>query len=214
MDAIRPHQRRHAPATLRNRDPILDVLKRILTPRATVLEIASGTGEHAIYFAANLPNVTWQPTDRDEAAIASIEAHRELSGLNNLRTPLFLDAAAQSWPTVRADAIVCINMIHIAPWEACLGLFAGAGRLLGVGAKLALYGPFSIGGRHISQSNQNFDHDLRARNPDWGVRDRDMVVAACGEQPGLVLSEQIAMPANNFILIFTKIADSDVRVAG
>ena len=119
--------RAHAPATTRNREPILDVLRRVLPPSGAVLEISAGTGEHAAFFAAALPDLTWQPTDLDERSLRSIAAHRETAGLGNLRPPLMLDAGAPDWPVARADAIVCINMIHIAPWPACVGLMAGAG---------------------------------------------------------------------------------------
>jgi len=190
-----------APAVARNRDPILAVLRRVLPPQGLVFEIASGTGEHAAYFAAALPQLRWQPSDPDAAARASISAHRAVAGRPNLLPPLDLDAAADTWPAARADAVVCINMIHIAPWSAALGLVAGAARVLSRGGVLYLYGPFKEGGRHTAPSNEAFDADLRARNAEWGVRDLDEV-AALALQHGLDLVETIAMPANNRSVVF------------
>jgi SAM-dependent methyltransferase len=190
-----------SPAVARNRDPILAVLRRVLPAQGTVLEIASGTGEHAVHFAAGLPHLTWQPTDPDTDALASIAAHRAWAQLPNLLAPLVLDACAPSWPVTRADAVVAINMIHIAPWTAAEGLLAGAGRLLVPGGVLYLYGPFKETGRHTAPSNAAFDASLRARDPDWGVRDLDGV-AALAREHGLALAERIAMPANNLSLVF------------
>jgi SAM-dependent methyltransferase len=190
-----------SPAVARNRDPILAVLRRVLPARGTVLEIASGTGEHAVHFAAGLPHLTWQPTDPDTDALASIAAHRASAQLPNLLAPLVLDACAPSWPVTRADAVVAINMIHIAPWPAAEGLMAGAGRLLARGGVLYLYGPFKEDGRHTAPSNAAFDASLRARDPRWGVRDLD-AVAALARERGLPLSERVAMPANNLSLVF------------
>jgi SAM-dependent methyltransferase len=190
-----------SPAVARNRDPILAVLRRVLPARGTVLEIASGTGEHAVHFATGLPHLTLQPTDPDTDALASIAAHRASAQLPNLLAPLVLDACAPSWPVTRADAVVAINMIHIAPWSAAEGLMAGAGRLLAPGGVLYLYGPFKENGRHTAPSNAAFDASLRARDPQWGVRDLD-AVAALAREHGLALVERVAMPANNLSLVF------------
>jgi SAM-dependent methyltransferase len=190
-----------SPAVARNRDPILAVLRRVLPARGTVLEIASGTGEHAVHFATGLPHLTLQPTDPDTDALASIAAHRASAQLPNLLAPLVLDACAPSWPVTRADAVVAINMIHIAPWSAAEGLMAGAGRLLAPGGVPYLYGPFKENGRHTAPSNAAFDASLRARDPQWGVRDLD-AVAALAREHGLALVERVAMPANNLSLVF------------
>ena len=188
-------------AAARNREPILAVLKRILPARGIVLEIASGTGEHAVHFAAGLPHLTWQPSDHATDALDSIAAHRASARLPNLLAPVELDAAARAWPVARADAVVAINMIHIAPWSAAEGLIAGAGRALPTGGVLYLYGPFKQDGRHTSPSNADFDAGLRARDSDWGVRDVAEVSALAHAQ-GLELVERISMPANNLSLVF------------
>ena len=203
----------HAPATVRNREPILGVLSRVLPRRGTVLEIASGSGEHAVWFARELPGVVWQPSDASDEALASIEAWRAEGGSPNLRAPIRLDVTRAGWHGVvvagasPADApiagVVCINMIHIAPWEACLGLMAGASALLGSGGLLVLYGPFRFGGTFTAPSNEAFDASLRARDPTWGVRDLDDVTAAALAQ-GLVRSEVVAMPANNHTVVFRR----------
>src|SRR5262249_43963741 len=151
-----------------------------LPARGTVLEIGSGSGEHAVHFAAGLPHLTWQPTDLDPDALASIAAHRRAAGLPNLLPPIELDAAVHSWPIAHANAIVSINMIHIAPWSAAEGLVAGAGRILAPGAVLFLYGPFKEDGRHTAPSNSAFDASLRASNKEWGVRDLGEVAALAG----------------------------------
>ena len=194
---------RTAPAVGRNRQPILDVLKsQGIT--GLVLEIASGTGEHAVYFARELPGVRWQPTDCEPAALASIAAWREAEGPPNLLEPIRLDAEApDGWPVVQADAVVAINMIHISPWQATLGLMAGAARLLPAGGLLLLYGPFREGGRHTAESNAAFHADLQARNPAWGVRDLDEVTAVAA-QNALLLEHIVAMPANNLSLCFRR----------
>jgi SAM-dependent methyltransferase len=190
-----------SPAVARNRDPILAVLRRVLPAQGTVLEIASGTGEHAVHFAAGLPPLTWQPTDTDADALRSIAAHRAAAQLPNLLPVLEIDVCAPSWPVTRADAVVAINMIHIAPWTAAEALMAGAARLLAPGSVLYLYGPFKENGRHIAPSNAAFDASLRARNPQWGVRDLDEV-AVLARRQGLALAERIAMPTNNLSLVF------------
>jgi SAM-dependent methyltransferase len=190
-----------APAVARNRDPILAVLKRVLPAQGTVLEVASGTGEHAAYFAAHLPHLTWQPTDIDPAALTSIAAHRTTAGAANLLAPLELDVRAPPWAVTQADAVVSINMIHIAPWSAAEGLMAGAGRLLADGQPLYLYGPFQENGRHIAPSNAAFDASLRAQDPAWGVRDLGDV-RALADRYSLEFVERVAMPANNLSLVF------------
>jgi SAM-dependent methyltransferase len=194
---------RIAPAAARNREPILRVLSDRLPPSAFVLEIASGTGEHAVWFSRTMPTVTWQPTDRDPEALESIAAWRDTAGLPNLAPPLYLDAAAAIWPVTKADAVVAINMVHIAPWTATEGLLAGAGRVLRPDGLLFLYGPFREGGVHTQASNAAFDRDLRARNPAWGVRDLDEI-AALASNHGLTALERIEMPANNLSLIFRR----------
>jgi hypothetical protein len=197
-----------APAVARNRDPILAVLRRVVPARGTVLEIASGTGEHAVHFAAALPHLMWQPTDLDPSALRSIAAYRRAAQLPNLLAPLALDAASPLWPIARADAIVSINMIHIAPWKAAEGLMTGAGRLLVANNMLYLYGPFKENGRHTAPSNAAFDEQLRRHDPQWGVRDVGEV-SDVARQHGLVLVERVAMPANNLSLIFRRRAVSN-----
>ncbi|MGJ3265214.1 MAG: DUF938 domain-containing protein [Salinarimonas sp.] len=192
-----------APAAARNRDPILSVLRRVLPATGVVLEIASGTGEHAVHMARALPGSTWQPSDPDPQARASVAAWRAQARLPNLEPPMALDTAAPDWPAIRADAVVAINMIHIAPWEAGLGLMAGAGRLLPPGGPLVLYGPFNRDGRHTAPSNAEFDASLKARDPRWGIRDVADVGAAAAAR-GLSLVERIDMPANNMILVFRR----------
>jgi hypothetical protein len=192
-----------APAVARNREPILAVLRRVLPTRGTVLETASGTGEHAVWFATHLPHLTWQPTDIDPDALASIEAHRATAKLPNLLAPLALDVTAAVWAVTRADAVVSINMIHISPWSAAVGLMAGASRLLAPGCTLYLYGPFKENGRHTAPTNAAFDAGLRARDPQWGLRDIDDVRALASKH-GFDFAERVAMPANNLSLIFRR----------
>jgi SAM-dependent methyltransferase len=192
-----------APAVARNRDAILAVLRRVLPERGLVLEIASGSGEHAAYFAAALPGLVWQPSDPDPSALRSIAAHRAMAGVPNLHPPLVLDAAAPDWPVTRADALVAINMVHIAPWRATQGLVAGAARVLGSEGVLYLYGPYCENGAHTAASNAVFDESLRARNPEWGVRDV-AEVEALARPHGFALAERVAMPANNLSLVFRR----------
>lgn len=194
--------KRHAPATLRNRGPIADVLGRELPVSGTVLEIAAGTGEHAVFFAERFPALHWQPTDPSAEALASIAAYRaEYSG-TNLAAPLLLDAAVpDSWPVTEASAIVCINMVHISPWEATLGLFAGGARLLGTGAPLILYGPYREDGVETAPSNLEFDASLKARNPLWGLRKAE-ALDALAAQHGMARSARHALPANNIMLVY------------
>ncbi len=194
--------KQHAPATQRNREPIRDVLARVLPATGTVLEIASGSGEHAVAFATAFPALRWQPTDPDPVARASIAAWRTEVGLPNLAEPLVLDVCAP-WPVERADAIVCINMVHISPWESSLALFAGAAKLLASGTPLYLYGPYRFGGQFTAPSNEEFDRSLRGRDPRWGVRDVTELAGAATDV-GFTLVETVAMPANNHSLVFRR----------
>lgn len=192
--------RRHAPATERNREPIAGILRTLLPEQGTVLEIASGTGEHAIHFARAFPQLDWQPSDPDPAAIASIRAWAETARLPNLRPPLTLDASADRWPVEQADAILCINMIHISPWEATVGLMTNAAKLLPPGAPLILYGPYLQQGVETAPSNLAFDESLRQRDSRWGLRQLEDVVTLA-ESVGLRLEAVHAMPANNLIVV-------------
>jgi SAM-dependent methyltransferase len=194
--------RRFAPAAARNREPILDVLRAHLPASGTALEIASGSGEHAVAFAAAFPTLVWQPSDPDPANRASIAAWIAAEGTPNLLPPIDLDATADIWPLATADAVVCINMIHIAPWAACLGLLRGAARLLAPGGLLYLYGPFKRDGMHTAPSNEAFDESLRARDPAWGVRDLGEV---CQAAEGFALAATVAMPANNLSVLFRRV---------
>jgi hypothetical protein len=203
MNIPLPPAARIAPATARNRDPILAVLRRVLPPAGTVLEIASGSGEHAVYFAAGLPHLAWQPTDADPTALASIAAHREMATAANLLPPLRLDVHEVPWPVSRNEAVVCINMIHIAPWTAAQALMAGAAELLAPGAVLFLYGPFMEGRGHTAPSNAAFDASLKAQNPTWGVRDLSDVRRLADEH-GFDFVERVAMPANNLSVVFKR----------
>jgi hypothetical protein len=198
---MQPDPRQSAPATLRNRAPILAVLRRVLPATGLVLEIASGTGEHVAHFAAALPGLTFQPTEFDPARRASVDAWA--AGLGNVRPAIALDASQAIWPVAAAAAMFCANMIHIAPWEATIGLIAGAGRVLPPGGALVLYGPFTQGRVHSAESNAAFDADLRGRDPRWGVRDLDDV-AVLAQAAGLDLEEIVEMPANNRIVIFRR----------
>lgn len=193
--------RRHAPATLRNRAAIATMLGELLPASGAVLEVASGSGEHCAYFAEHFPRLEWHPSDPDPDALASIASWCE--GLANVRPPVALDAAAARWPVAHADAILCINMVHISPWAATLGLMAGAGRLLPSGAPLILYGPYREAGMATAPSNEAFDQSLRARNPAWGLRLLDDVVAAAAPE-GLVFDRRVAMPANNLIIVIRR----------
>ena len=195
--------KRHAPATARNRQPILDVLRPRLPAKGVVLEVASGSGEHIVYFAAALPGLAFQPSDPSAEARASIDDWAQTEGLNNVRAALALDAAGDVWPIKRADAVLCCNMIHIAPWEAAVGLISGAAHILAEGGTLYLYGPYRRDGRHTAPSNEAFDRDLRQRNPAWGVRDLETVAALAAAQ-GFTSPEIIDMPANNLSLLFKR----------
>jgi hypothetical protein len=196
--------RLHSAACERNREPILRVLEGVLEEGALVLEIASGTGMHAVFFAAHLPRVTWQPSDADEPALRSIEAWRRAEPSPNLRAPLRLDVLSEPWPIGRADAIFNANMIHISPSETCPALFAGAERITAAGAPLVLYGPFRVDGAHTAESNAAFDASLRARDPRWGVRDLADVTAVA-EQHGFRRESVVPMPANNLCVVFRRV---------
>lgn len=200
---------RVAPAAERNKAPILEVLRDVLPARGLVLEVASGSGQHAVFFARALPHLLWQPSDADEGALDSVRAYCEEAALGNLRSPVVLDASAPSWPLEHADALFCINMIHIAPWAACLGLLDGGARLLPDGAPLVLYGPFVIDGDFVAPSNVEFDRRLRGDNATWGVRElRDVERAAATR--GFRLDRVVARPANNQVVVFRR----DARATG
>jgi SAM-dependent methyltransferase len=199
-------QKHHAPAAARNTGPILDVLREILPTTGRALEIASGTGQHCAAFAGAFPGIEWQPSDQDAAARASIAAWVAETGQDNLLPPLGLDVSLSGWGGGAGgefDLIVCINMIHISPWAACMGLMEGAGALLRPGGLLYLYGPYMDNGDHTAPSNAAFDESLRRRNPAWGIRDMGAVEAAASAR-GILLEGKVAMPANNFSLIFRK----------
>ena len=198
-------QRMFSPSAARNLAPILAVLKRVLPTHGVVLEIGCGTGEHAVCFAEAMPNLTWQPSDPDSGSRVSTASWIEFSGLNNVLAPLDIDVCSSLWGVEEAapfEAIVSINMVHIAPWAASLGLFAGAGRLLRPGGILVLYGPFMRKGAHNAPSNAAFDASLKAHNPSWGVRDITDLERV-GEAFGLRLHETIEMPANNMSVVFS-----------
>ena len=197
--------RQYTPAAARNRDPIWSVLRKYLPQRGLVLEVASGSGEHCVHFArAAGPELVFQPSDPDAEARASIDAWIAEAGLPNVRPALALDAAADSWPIGRADAVVCINMIHISPWASAVGLVRGAARVLPSGGFMYLYGPYRREGRHTAPSNEAFDRDfLRARNPEWGVRDLE-AVAALAADAGFAPPLIEEMPANNLSLVFRR----------
>lgn len=197
-------EKRHAPATLRNRDAIAAVLADWLPPTGLVLEVASGSGEHVVHFAAAFPHLRWQPSDPDAAALASIAAWSAEAGTANIAPPLRLDAMATDWPRDRADALLCINMVHISPWAATPGLFAGAARLLPAGAPLILYGPYVEADVETAPSNLAFDGWLKERDPAWGLRDTADVTAAAADA-GFAFAERRAMPANNLMLLFRRV---------
>lgn len=191
------------PATARNRDAILDVLRSVLPASGLVLEVASGSGEHVVHFARAFPDLTFQPSDPEDAALQSIAAWTKDSGLKNIRPPAMLDAASAQWPVNAADAILCINMIHIAPWRASEGLFRGAARLLRAGAPLYLYGPYRRADVVTAPSNEAFDESLRSRNPEWGLRDLE-AVAALAQNNGFSGPAITEMPANNLSVVFRR----------
>jgi SAM-dependent methyltransferase len=192
------------PATQRNRDAILGVLRDVLPPSGLVLEIASGSGEHIVHFANALPGLTFQPSDPEDAARRSIAAWATEMDLPNIRPPLELDARQESWPIAQADAILCINMIHISPWEATQSLMRGAARILPSGGPLYLYGPYRQQGVVTAESNEAFDADLKSRNPQWGLRHLNDV-AALAREAGFSAPKVTPMPANNLSVVFRRI---------
>ena len=194
---------RSAPAALRNREPIAEVLAQWLPRRGLVLEIASGTGEHAVHFGKRFPDLDWQPSDIHADALASIAAWRKEAGLDNVRPPLAIDAASPDWPIDRADAILSINMVHISPWASAAGLIEGAARVLEAGAPLILYGPWIKGGVETARSNLEFDADLKARNPEWGLRSVEQFASEANSRR-LYLEETREMPANNMMLLLRR----------
>jgi len=191
------------PAPERNKGPILEVLGRVLPRQGTVLEVASGTGQHVVHFARHLPNIIFLPSDVNEENLASIRSWIAESGLANLRAPKRLDVTDADWDIALVDAVICANLIHIAPWECALGLLQGAARHLRPGGLLILYGPYRIGGEHTAPSNAEFDTDLRRRDPRYGVRDLE-AVASTAESLGLAFMERVVMPANNQTLVFAR----------
>lgn len=195
--------RETAPSAERNKQPILEVLSRVLPASGLVLEIGSGTGQHVAHFAKALPGLEFQPSEVDEERHASIAAWIRHENLTNVRPPLAFDVTRLPWPVPTADAVVCINVIHISPWEATLGLMQGAGECLPPGGVLVTYGPYKRSGSHTAPSNEAFDASLKARDPRWGIRDMEEVAAVAKAQ-GLELKEVVAMPANNFTVVFQR----------
>ena len=191
------------PAAERNKGPILDVLARVLPKRGVVLEVASGTGQHVIHFAKTLSGLTWQPSDPDAELRESISRRVEEARLANVNSPIDLDVGRLPWPLQAADAVLCINMIHVAPWSATLALLEGARALLPMRHVLFLYGPYRRFGGHTSESNAQFDRQLRSHCPEWGLRDLEAVVDVAA-QTGFSLAEIVQMPANNFSLVFRR----------
>jgi len=193
----------YAPAAERNGKPIADELAKILPPTGTALEIASGTGQHAVYFAQRFPGLSWIPSDCDADMLDSIRSWRETSELKNLQPPKFIDVRDDHWPVESADVIVNINMIHISPWTSCIGLLDGVVRTISLEGLLFLYGPYRIAGQPTAPSNESFDASLRARNPAWGLRQTDRVITEAANR-GLRLIRQANMPANNLSLVFRR----------
>ncbi len=196
----------HSPAAERNKKPILDVLGRVLPETGTVVEVASGTGQHAVYFARSLPELRWQPSEIDAALLESIRARIDAEASDNVEPPVVLDVCEQPWPVASASAVLCINMIHIAPWAATRCLFSGARAILAAGAPLILYGPFRLEGGRTAPRNEAFDRSLRSRDPEWGVREIERVTAVAGEH-AFSLEEIVAMPANNHVVVYRRDRD-------
>ncbi len=197
--------RRHAPATLRNRAPILAVLQRVLPAEGLLLEVASGSGEHAAWMAPQLPpRLAWQPSEADALALRGIDAHARDAGALTVRPAIRLDAASASWPLAAADAVFCCNLVHIARWAATEGLLAGAGRLLPQGGPLVLYGPFRRHGRHTAASNAAFEASLNAQDPAWRIRCVDNELVPAAARHGLALNEVVELPANNLVLVWRR----------
>jgi hypothetical protein len=196
--------RQYAPATARNRDFILDVLRDVLPMTGVILEIASGSGEHIVHFARTFPSLVFQPSDPEPEALRSISAWVDAEDVANVREPIILDASQSPWPIASAEGVVCINMVHISPWHATVGLMKGAAAILPPGAPLYLYGPYKRNGFATATSNQTFDRSLRDRNPTWGLRDLE-AVAALAQSVGFSVPTVIEMPANNLSVIFRRI---------
>lgn len=196
--------KRFSPASERNKDPIFDVLRGVVPGAGRVLELSAGSGQHSVHFAAAFPGVTWQPTDIDPTAIASVSAYRDEAGLDNLLAPRVLDVTETDWQLEGPmDVILSINMIHISPWACSEGLFAGAARHLRPGGALVTYGPYNVDGAFTSESNARFDASLRSRDPSWGIRDlADLLGLAAGQ--GLERVDLVPMPANNFTVVYRK----------
>ena len=195
--------KRHAPATARNSLPLADVLARELPERGLVLELASGSGEHAVFLAQRFPALDWQPSDVDTAALASTAAWAKDAELANLRPPIALDAASSDWPIDHADAVLCVNMVHISAWEATIGLFRGSSQCLTDGAPILLYGPYLVADVETAPSNLAFDRSLKQRDPAWGLRNLADIDRLAAEF-GFVRSSRYAMPANNLTLVYRK----------
>jgi SAM-dependent methyltransferase len=196
--------RRYAPATLRNRDFILDVLRNVLPRSGVILEIACGSGEHVVHFAKHFPALVFQPSDPDPDAVSSIAAWVKATGVTNVRPPIALDASHSVWPIASADGIICINMVHISPWEATLGLIKGAAAILAPPSPFYLYGPYMREGFATAPSNQAFDRSLRDRNPTWGLRHLE-AVAAMAQSVGFSAPIITEMPANNLSVVFRRL---------
>jgi hypothetical protein len=195
--------RQYAPATVRNRDFILDVLRDVLPTTGVILEIASGSGEHVVHFARNLPSLVFQPSDPEPDALLSVAAWMKAAEVTNVRAPIVLDASRSPWPIASADGIICINMVHISPWDASVGLIRGAAAILPPGSPLYLYGPYKRKGFATAPSNEAFDRNLRDRNPIWGLRDLE-AIAAIAKSAGFSIPDITEMPANNLSIVFRR----------
>jgi hypothetical protein len=195
--------RRYAPATVRNRDFILGVLRDVLPMTGVILEIASGSGEHVVHFARNLPSLVFQPSDPGPEALLSVAAWMKDAQITNVRAPIILDASQSPWPIASADGIICINMVHISPWDATVGLIRGSAAILPPGSPLYLYGPYKRKGFATAPSNQAFDRNLRDRNPIWGLRDLE-AVAAIAQSVGFSVPAVTEMLANNLSVVFRR----------
>jgi hypothetical protein len=195
--------RQYAPATVRNRDFILDALRDVLPTTGVILEIASGSGEHVVHFARNLPSLAFQPSDSEPEALLSVAAWVKAAEVTNVRAPIVLDAFQSPWPIASAGGIICINMIHISPWDATVGLIRGAAAILPRGSPLYLYGPYKRKGFATARSNQAFDQNLRDRNPTWGLRDLE-AVAAIAQSAGFSVPTVAEMPAKNLSVVFRR----------
>jgi hypothetical protein len=195
--------RQYAPATVRNRDFILDVLRVVLPTTGAILEIASGSGEHVVHFARNLPSLVFQPSDPEPDALLSVAAWMKAAEIANVRAPIVLDASRSPWPIASADGIICINMVHISPWDASVGLIRGAAAILPPGSPLYLYGPYKRKGFATAPSNEVFDRNLRDRNPIWGLRDLE-AIAAIAQSAGFSIPDITEMPANNLSIVFRR----------